>query len=112
MNAPAPASCTHCPSDCEGDVVMNPPVAQASACVVLACATFRKGTQLCFYCAETLCDRAVGAYFKREADSPKLLKMLETQSIRMEGLERVFVLAKQVLERFEQEIDSGEQADQ
>jgi hypothetical protein len=35
---------------------------------------------LCFYCAETLCDRAVGAYFEREADSPKLLKMLETQS--------------------------------
>src|SRR6266404_3326557 len=31
-------------------------------------------------CAKTLYNRALGAYFEREADSPKLLETLETQS--------------------------------
>jgi len=33
---------------------------------------------LCFYCAKTLRNRALGAYFEREADSPKLLETLES----------------------------------
>jgi hypothetical protein len=34
--------------------------------------------QLYFYCAKTLCNRTLGAYFEREADSPKLLETLES----------------------------------
>ncbi len=40
----------------------------------------RLRTQLNQNCAKTLSNCGVGAYFEREADSPKLLKILETQS--------------------------------
>jgi len=45
------------------------------------------------YRAKTQCNCSFGAYFEREADSPKLLKAITTQ--RMEFLEGVDVLAKQ-----------------
>jgi len=36
--------------------------------------------ELCQNCAKTLSNCDVGAYFEREADSPKLLETLESES--------------------------------
>jgi len=40
---------------------------------------------LVFYCSRTLCNCGLGGYFEREANSPKLLKTLKTESKEWSG---------------------------